>query len=134
MNHIKSIVKIFVVVLGLGWGVGSNAQQTYPNKPIRLVVPFPPGGAVDFFARVVQPPLAEILGQPIVIDNKAGASGMIGAELVSKSPADGYTLLLGNIASLAINVGIYPKMAYDPIKDFTPVIRTVDVNYGTVIK
>ncbi|MEP6941436.1 MAG: tripartite tricarboxylate transporter substrate binding protein [Betaproteobacteria bacterium] len=107
--------------------------QPYPSRPIRLVVPFPPGGAVDFYARVVQAQLAEALGQPIIIDNKAGASGMIGAELVAKAAPDGYTLLLGNIASLAINVGIYPKMPYDPAKDFTPIIRTVDVNYVLVV-
>lgn len=107
--------------------------QAYPSKPIRLVVPFPPGGAVDFYARVVQQPLSELLGQQIVIDNKAGASGMVGAEAVAKAPADGYTLLLGNIASLAINVGIYAKMPYDPLRDFTPVVRTVDVNYVLVV-
>ena len=107
--------------------------QAYPTKPIRVIVPFPPGGAVDFYARVVQPPLAELRGQQIVIENKVGASGMVGAEAVAKSAPDGYTLLLGNIASLAINVGIYPKMPYDPLKDFTPVIRTVDVNYVLVV-
>ena len=107
--------------------------QAYPAKPIRLVVPFPPGGAVDFYARVVQQPLSEVLGQTVVIDNKAGASGMVGAEAVAKAPPDGYTLLLGNIASLAINVGIYPKMPYDPLKDFTPIVRTVDVNYVLVV-
>ena len=109
------------------------AAAAFPERPIRLVVPFPPGGAVDFFARVVQAPLAELLGQPIVIDNKAGASGMLGAGIVAKSAPDGYTLLLGNIASLAINVGIYPKMPYDPQKDFAPVLRTVDVNYVLVV-
>src|SRR5450631_1255521 len=109
------------------------AAQAYPSKPIRVVVPFPPGGAVDFFARVVQMPLTEMLGQPLIIENKGGASGMIGADAVAKSPPDGYTLLLGNIASLAINVGIYPKMPYDPVKDFTPIIRTVDVNYVLVV-
>jgi len=107
--------------------------QPYPSRPIRIVVPFPPGGAVDFYARVVQAPLTDALGQAVIIDNKAGASGMIGAEQVAKATPDGYTLLLGNIASLAINVGIYPKMPYDPAKDFTPIIRTVDVNYALVV-
>ena len=107
--------------------------QAYPARPIRLVVPFPPGGAVDFYARVVQQPLSEALGQQLVIDNKAGASGMVGAEIVAKSPPDGYTLLLGNIASLAINVGLYAKMPYDPLKDLTPIVRTVDVNYVLVV-
>ena len=118
------------------WALAAAAlacAQPFPAKPIRLVVPFPPGGAVDFFARVVQGPLAENLGVPVIIDNKAGASGMIGAESVARSPADGYTLLIGNIASLAINVGVYPKMTYDPQKDFTPIVRTVDVNYVLVV-
>jgi tripartite-type tricarboxylate transporter receptor subunit TctC len=107
--------------------------QPYSSKPIRLVVPFPPGGAVDFYARVVQGPLSEALGQQLVIDNRAGASGMIGADIVAKSAPDGYTLLLGNIASLATNVGIYSKMSYDPVKDFTPIMHTVDVNYVLVV-
>jgi len=113
--------------------VSAAFGQAYPSKAVRLIVPFPPGGAVDFYARVVQEPLSEALGQPIVIDNRAGASGMIGADLVAKAAPDGYTLLLGNIASLAINVGIYPKMAYDPARDFTPIMRTVDVNYVLVV-
>ena len=118
-------------VLALAATVSSG--QLYPSKPIRIIVPFPPGGAVDFYARVVQEPLSEALGQPVIIDNRAGASGMIGADVVAKAPPDGYTLLLGNIASLAINVGIYPKMAYDPAKDFTPIMHTVDVNYVLVV-
>jgi tripartite-type tricarboxylate transporter receptor subunit TctC len=114
-------------------GVTPVHAQAYPSKPIRLVVPFPPGGAVDFYARVVQQPLSEALGQPVIIENKAGASGMVGADFVAKSAPDGYTLLLGNIASLAINAGIYAKMPYDPAKDFTPIMRTIDVNYALVV-
>ena len=121
-----------VAVAGL-LSVCSVLAQAYPSKSIRLVVPFPPGGAVDFYARAVQPALAEALGQPVVIDNKAGASGMLGAGIVAQSAPDGYTLLLGNIASLAINVGIYDKMPYDPRKDFTHIVRTVDVNYVLVV-
>ena len=121
-----------VAIAGL-LSVCSVLAQAYPSKSIRLVVPFPPGGAVDFYARAVQPALAEALGQPVVIDNKAGASGMLGAGIVAQSAPDGYTLLLGNIASLAINVGIYDKMPYDPRKDFTHIVRTVDVNYVLVV-
>src|SRR4051794_23734401 len=99
--------------------------QSYPAKPIRLVVPFPPGGAVDFSARILQAPLSQLLGQSVVIDNRSGASGMVGSDFVAKSKPDGYTLLLGNIASLAINVGLYDNMAYDPTKDFTPIMHTV---------
>jgi tripartite-type tricarboxylate transporter receptor subunit TctC len=107
--------------------------QSFPSRPIRVVVPFPPGGAVDFYARIVQQPVGEILGQPLVIESKPGASGMIGADLVAKSPPDGYTLLLGNIAALAINPGIYEKMTYDPIRDFTPIVHANDVNYVLVV-
>ena len=124
--------RICVAILGFLTAC-SVLAQAYPNKPIRLVVPFPPGGAVDFYARVVQPGLAEALGQPVVIDNKSGASGMLGAGMVAQAAPDGYTLLLGNIASLAINVGIYDKMPYDPRKDFTHIVRTVDVNYVLVV-
>ena len=127
-----NVLRAIAVAIALATTVQGTAQ-TFPVKPIRVVVPFPPGGAVDFYARVVQQPLSELLGQTVVIDNKAGASGMVGAEAVAKSAPDGYTLLLGNIASLAINVGIYPRMPYDPLRDFTPIVRTVDVNYALVV-
>ncbi len=109
------------------------SADVYPSKPIRLVVPFPPGGAVDFYARAVQAPLSAELGQQVVVDNRAGASGMIGADNVAKAAPDGYTLLLGNIACLATNVGLYATMPYDPTRDFTPIMHTVDVNYVLVV-
>jgi tripartite-type tricarboxylate transporter receptor subunit TctC len=120
-------------VLALCIASAALGQAAYPSKPVRLIVPFPPGGAVDYYARAVQNRLAETLGQPIVIENRAGASGMVGAELVAKSPPDGYTVLVGNIASLAMNVGIYSKMPYDPAKDLTPIMRTVAVDYAMVV-
>ena len=131
--HIRlNWARLCVAIAGF-LSVCSVLAQAYPSKSIRLVVPFPPGGAVDFYARAVQPALAEALGQPVVIDNKAGASGMLGAGIVAQAAPDGYTLLLGNIASLAINVGIYDKMPYDPRRDFTHIVRTVDVNYVLVV-
>ena len=123
---------ILLHLVALAMAAAASAQP-YPSKPIRIVVPFPPGGAVDFYARTVQQPLSDALGQTVVIDNRVGASGMVGADHVAKSPPDGYTLLLGNIASLAINVGIYAKMPYDPAKDFTPITHTIDVNYALVV-
>ena len=117
-------------VLALILCMACNAlAQSYPTKPIRLIVPFPPGGAVDYYARAVQNRLQETLGQPILIENRSGAGGMVGADLVVKAAPDGYTLLVGNIASLAMNVGLYSKMTYDPRKDLTPIVRTVAVNY-----
>ena len=114
-------LRIALAVLALA-AAGHAFAQPYPSKPIRLIVPFPPGGAVDFYARVVQQPLSEALGPAGRDREPRGASGMVGTDLVAKSPPDGYTLLLGNIASLAINVGIYAKMPYDPSKDLTPII------------
>ncbi|SDH04410.1 Bug family tripartite tricarboxylate transporter substrate binding protein [Propionivibrio dicarboxylicus] len=106
---------------------------TYPDRPIRLVVPFPPGGGVDIYARLVQPELAKQLGQPIVIENKAGAGGMIGTDQVAKAAPDGYTLAAGNIATFAMNAGVYKNMPYDPVKDLTPIIQTVMVPYVLVV-
>jgi tripartite-type tricarboxylate transporter receptor subunit TctC len=120
------------VVLGLCAASAAYAQA-FPSKPVRLIVPFPPGGAVEFYARTVQTRLAETLGQPVLIENRAGAGGMIGTDLVAKSPPDGYTLVVGNIAALAMNVGLYAKMPYDPVKDLTPVMRTVAVDYVMVV-
>ena len=117
-----------VVALVL-WVSLSAYAQPFPSKPVRLIVPFPPGGAVDYYARAVQNRLQETLGQPILIENRSGAGGMVGADLVVKAAPDGYTLLVGNIASLAMNVGLYSKMTYDPRKDLTPIVRTVAVNY-----
>jgi len=117
-----------VVALVL-WVSLSAYAQPFPSKPVRLIVPFPPGGAVDYYARAVQNRLQETLGQPILVENRSGAGGMLGADLVVKAAPDGYTLLVGNIASLAMNVGLYSKMTYDPRKDLTPIIRTVAVNY-----
>jgi tripartite-type tricarboxylate transporter receptor subunit TctC len=97
-----------------------HAQGPYPNRPIRIVVPYTPGGTVDILARALSPALQQALGQPIVIENRAGAGGNIGAELVAKSAPDGYTLLMSTNAPLTINVAINP-VRYDPIRDFSPI-------------
>ncbi|MEK7345273.1 MAG: tripartite tricarboxylate transporter substrate binding protein [Pseudomonadota bacterium] len=93
----------------------------YPARPIHLVVPFTPGGSTDILARTIGQKLSEAWGQPVVIDNVPGAGGSIGADKVAKAPADGYTLLMGHIGTLAITPSIYPQLPYDPIKSFTPV-------------
>jgi tripartite-type tricarboxylate transporter receptor subunit TctC len=98
----------------------ANAQS-YPSKPIRLVVPFPPGGSLDVVARAIGPKLSEAWGQPVVIDNRPGAGGNIGADLVAKSAPDGYTILEGALSTHAVNVSLYSKMPYDPVKDFAPI-------------
>ncbi|RVU47341.1 Bug family tripartite tricarboxylate transporter substrate binding protein [Rubrivivax rivuli] len=96
----------------------AGAQQAYPNKPIRLVVTFPPGGAPDILARLFADKAQ--LGQPVVVDNKPGAGGNIGAEMVAKAPADGYTLVMGTVGTHAINGALYSKMPYDMVRDFAP--------------
>ncbi len=95
--------------------------QAYPTKPIRLVVPFPPGGPADAIARPVAQKLTEALGQPVVVDNRAGATGTIGASIVAKSPPDGYTLLLGTSNELAMSPGLYEKLPYNSAEDFAPI-------------
>src|SRR5262245_47561016 len=107
--------------------------QPYPNRPIKFVVPFPPGGNLDFVARSLQPKMQEVLGQPVLIDNKGGAAGMIGLEYASKQPGDGYTIVLGNTGTVAINVSIYPKIPYDPITDFVAIgITTTNALMATI--
>src|SRR5262245_66108421 len=90
---------------------GSAFAQGYPNRPIKFVVPFPPGGNLDFVARSLQPKMQEVLGQPVLIDNKGGAAGMIGLEYASKQPGDGYTIGLGNTGTVGINASVPAKMA-----------------------
>jgi len=102
--------------------------QTWPAKPVRVVVPFPPGGGTDIVARTVTPKMAEILGQPFVIENRAGAGGNIGTELVAKSPADGYTLLVAS-ASTAINTTLVPNLSWTFPRDFAPVVLMVVNNH-----
>src|SRR6266850_1361567 len=103
------------------------AQAPYPNKPIRMIVPFAPGGASDFVARIVTQKLGDALGQQIVIENKAGASGNIGMEAAAKAPPDGYTIFLGNIGTIAINPAVFPNLSVNPQKDFTAVTLVAGV-------
>ncbi|HZQ59989.1 MAG TPA: tripartite tricarboxylate transporter substrate binding protein [Casimicrobiaceae bacterium] len=95
--------------------------QTYPGKPIRLVVPFPAGGPTDMVARPLAQFLSERLKQQVIVDNRGGAGGGIGADVVAKSPPDGYTLLMATVGTHAINASLYKKLSYDPVKDFTPI-------------
>ena len=97
------------------------AHAQYPNKPIKMVVPFPAGGTTDIMARAVAADLQKTFGQAVIVDNKAGAGGNIGSDYVAKAAPDGYTLLMGTVGTHAINVSLYPKMAYDAVKDFAPV-------------
>ncbi len=100
---------------------------TWPSKPLRVVVNFPPGGAADQLARAIGQPLGEALGQPVVIENRAGANGNIGGEVVAKSPGDGYTLLMSSGGMVSINPHLYAKMPFDPVKDLVPVAAAARV-------
>jgi tripartite-type tricarboxylate transporter receptor subunit TctC len=110
----------------------SVAAQNWPVKPLRIVVPFPPGGGVDLSARAVSVKLAEYLGQPAVVENRAGAAGTIGAEFVAKSAPDGYTLLVAGPGAVAVAPLLFPKLGYDPLRDLAPVAMLVTMPYIVV--
>jgi len=97
--------------------------QSYPQKPVRFIVPYAAGGAGDIFARTIAQKLSEAMGQQFIVDNRPGANGIIGMELVAKSPPDGYTIVMGNSAPMVLNPSLYAKLPYDPIKDFAPVTQ-----------
>ena len=107
--------------LAAGAQTGAAASSAYPNKPIRMVVPFTPGGSTDIMGRTIGQQLTQAWGQSVVIDNVPGAGGSIGADKVAKAPADGYTLLMGHIGTLAVTPSLYPKLPYDPVKAFAAV-------------
>jgi tripartite-type tricarboxylate transporter receptor subunit TctC len=115
--------RFILSVIALCMALTAQAQ-VYPAKPLRLVVPYPAGGGTDFFARAVGAQLSTQLGQPVVVENRPGAATIIGAEAVAKSAADGYTLLLGDTATFAVNPSLYKKLPYDPVKDLAPITMT----------
>ena len=120
------LLSLVCVALGAASGL-SQAQIAWPSKPVKIVVPFAPGGTTDILARAVAPELAKAFGQAFVIENRAGAGGNIGAEQVAKSAADGYTLLMGTVGTHGINKSLFAKLAYDPQKDFAPITLVAGV-------
>jgi len=102
----------------------ARAQSAYPNRPVHLIVPYPPGGGTDYFARLVGAAMAAPLGQPVIVENRPGAATIIGAEAVARAAPDGYTILLGDTATYAANKSLYQKLPYDPQKDFAPITLT----------
>ena len=124
----RSLVSLGMTCAALLFAVAAYAQnpsassaQAYPSRPLRLIVPFPPGGSTDILARALSQKLAEGLAQPVVIDNRPGAGGSIGAEAAAKAAPDGYTLLMGQLGPLAVSPAIYRNLPYDPVKSFAPV-------------
>jgi len=128
-------VAAFVCVSAMPVVMCANAaaQADYPQRPIRMVIPFAPGGASDFVGRIMQPRLAEDLGQQIVLDNRAGAAGNIGVEVAARANPDGYTLLLGNVGTMSINPGLYPNFPIKPVSDLIAITQVVDVPGALVL-
>src|SRR5262245_48861698 len=105
----------------LAFAAAAAVAQTYPTKPVRIISPFPPGQATDIMARLVAENLAQSLGQRFLVENRAGAGGMLGTEVAAKAAPDGYTLAMGTIGPLAISPALYSKINYDPVRDFAPI-------------
>jgi tripartite-type tricarboxylate transporter receptor subunit TctC len=117
-----------LILVVIAWVVASAAlAQTFPSKPIRIIVPFPPGGTSDILARVVGQKMAESMGQPVVIENRPGASGTIGSAVVAKSPPDGYTLISGSTTTTVVAAFLYRSLSFDPVKDLQPIARLASV-------
>jgi|RhiMethySRZTD1v2_1073278.scaffolds.fasta_scaffold65494_3 tripartite-type tricarboxylate transporter receptor subunit TctC len=126
MSAWKTLSATLVAVASSAAATAQAAEGDYPTKPIRMLVGFAPGGGTDTTARALTPKLSERLGQQIIVDNRPGAAGNIATEITVKSPADGYTILMGTIAALAINPSLYGNLPFDPLTDLAPVTRGVD--------
>ena len=124
MHHSRHALLAAFIFGTLAAGTDAARAQTYPAKPIHLIVPYPAGGGTDFFARLVGGKMSELIGQTIVVENKPGAATNLGAEFVAKSAPDGYTVLIGDVATFAANASLYKKLPYDPEKDFLPITLT----------
>lgn len=116
-----------LALCGAALTVPALAQGAWPSKPVRIVVPFAAGGTTDILARALAPELSKAFGQQFIVDNRAGAGGNVGADIVAKSPGDGYTLLMGTVGTHGINRALYSKLPYDPIKDFEPITLVAGV-------
>lgn len=127
LPRLLSLLGTVALAASLALASTTASAQAWPSKPIRVVVNFPPGGAADQIARAVGTPLSEALGQPVVVENRGGANGNIGGEVVAKSPGDGYTLLMSSGGMVSVNPHIYPKMPFDPARDLVPVASAARV-------
>ena len=110
---------MIILLVGSLW-ISTAIAQNFPNRPVRMLIPFPPGSAADIIARAMEPAMREKLGQALVIDNRGGAGGNIAAELTAKAVPDGYTIFMGTIGTQAINYSLYSKLGYHPLNSFTP--------------
>ena len=123
---LKSVVAGLLFATNL-IAIQANSQTTWPVKPVKIIVPFAPGGTTDLLARAMAPELSKAFGQSFIVENKAGAGGNVGSEAVAKSLADGYTLLMGTVGTHCINIALYDKMPFDPVKDFAPITLVAGV-------
>jgi tripartite-type tricarboxylate transporter receptor subunit TctC len=121
------------VLCALLAGAAHANAQSYPSRPVRWIVPFAPSGPTDLMSRAVAEKISQRLGQPFVVDNRPGAGGNIGAEVVAKSAPDGYTLMIGHVGTHAINATLYPKLAFDPVRDFTPITLIATLPLALVV-
>lgn len=121
IRHLILMVSMTVATLGMSCPTAAQAAEPFPSKPITIIVPFPPGGSTDKAARMIAKRLQENVGQPVIIDNRAGGNGIIGINSLRQAGADGYTLFIGHAATHAINPRLYGNLAYDPVKDFSPI-------------
>ena len=122
----KKIAPLIFAALLSGMATFPAAAQPYPAKPVRIIVPFPAGGIADLYARLIGTRVAEAWGQPVVVENRTGAGGNIGADAVAKSPPDGYTIAMGSFGTHAVNVSLFAKMPYDPVRDFAPIAHVLE--------
>ena len=125
MHAIQKIGRMLLTAVAVGSGC-ALAAESYPAKPVRMVVGFPPGGFVDFTARLVAVPLGTALGQQIIVENRGGAGGIVGNEIVARAAPDGYTLAVGSAGTHAVNQSLYPKLPYNVLRDFQPIARLAD--------
>jgi tripartite-type tricarboxylate transporter receptor subunit TctC len=122
----RRVFALIAMTAGLVIAGHAAAAEIYPVKPVRVIAAFPPGGFVDFTARLLTAPLANSLGQQVVVDNRSGAGGIVGTELVARAPADGYTLTVGSAGTHAVNQSLYRKLPYNVLRDFQPIARLAD--------
>lgn len=121
MRNARFVVAVALLSIWAGGALAQSAKTSYPDRPVRYIVPFPPGGATDIVARIAANALTEVLGKQVVIDNRGGAAGTLGAEIAAHATPDGYTLFACNIASLAVSPALYKKLGYDPVAGFAPI-------------
>lgn len=127
------LLRVMMALLALGTAAVHAAETAYPTRPIRFICPYAPGGAGDIFTRTIGQKLTEALGQTVVVDNRGGANGGIGTDLVAKAPADGYTLLMGNSGPMTVNPHLYQKLQYDTLRDFAPITQGTSYMYILVV-